>query len=524
MDEPEPAPVTLPLVAGVASGQRDEGGEVTESAVLPPVYRVVPLLQRQGRRVMNSLDTEAASLSMSRRHLQRALSALAESCHRCQALLHENTLKYIQALHFSKLCTPILMVHHLKHDESPLELKVQYDANEEFKQVTKIVVVESRWSFLISQTRSEGEQFLLLSGTYATSLRASENATAETLVKILESCPQPSHEMSDMFLYRWRVVESDACRSNMRAEKLLADKDRRWPTATLHGVCSAHNCHHIATKCWLLLSDVLTGAINTLLVLKSPGAWTRFRDALIEHVRINFVVLKGQTLSDTAERYRERALRLWCPSKARRKAHSSVQVLSALLYNGDWRNRLVTHLCQKCCPDAATAKECALKEIPRLLRSLRSKMLSRADWSAWAEALSMIGLLSAMHGLFPAAFLRAFAGAAEQEIPQMDEEEEELDGAVSQYRRELTENLKKAVQFWQTAPQWRLNLLAVALENERQVMAEILKLTSVQHEHSRCQQLLETGGLGRQKGTLSKMRGLCDKRLSNRSACSFWGA
>ena len=153
------------------------------------------------------------------------------------------------------------------------------------------------------------------------------------------------------------------------------------------------NVHHIATKTWSLLGETLTGSIKSLLVLSSPGGLLQFTEVIVKEVCDTLVILRGHVIGDEAERHRQVVLELFAPKKERRKAHSLVHVLSAFLFNADWRKDRPTHICNGCCSSEAETIGAAKKYLPKLVSALRFKMFSRADWSQWANALGACGLL-----------------------------------------------------------------------------------------------------------------------------------
>ena len=228
--------------------------EVQEPNQRVSVHSLIPHLQTRGRGVSGDLSQQSENLGVSRRHFQRLLFSLAEGSHRCQYDLLIEVLKYAQALEMGGQAKPLLFTQHIKHDETPLRLNVQFALGERFAQLTKIMVVETKWSMLLeSPTPEGGFSYLVLSGNFGTSIRASENASAESLAKVLHSCPSPPEDLLSSFTHRFRLVETDKCGANLRLEHMLEDAGG-WPTARLHTFCSAHATHLVATKSWALLT------------------------------------------------------------------------------------------------------------------------------------------------------------------------------------------------------------------------------------------------------------------------------
>ena len=481
--------------AGIgALGQEDE--EQAEDVEREFDDRLVWLLQRGGRKVLANLELQAQSLSRSRRQLQRRLYALAEGCFQTQMRLETAVLQYARMMHAAQRCHPLLYLRHFKHDETPIKLRCDFQRDGTVAETTKITAIEIRYVVVLEFLEDGGPQYLLLHGCHGVSLRGAGSATGESIAKTLGSCPMPEAALLQPFCHKWRVAETDMCTANGRAEAIIAKQPSAFD-ASLHGVCAAHCCHHIPTKSWDLLPGLLPSLIKTLLVLQAPGAFAQFEKAVLDEVQERFTVVHGHILSEEAQSHRQNVLKCYSPRPARRKAHATIRVLAELLFNGDWRGRPISHHCTACCDTPESSRASALAWVPRLLRSLRFKMFSRADWAQWQDALAIMGFLSGMHRLFAAAFLRAFsadAAASEPNVSFIGSIEDDTDkDAAAKFRMELSRNVRAAVGFWRTRPEWMLQALAVFLGEQRQAMADILHMTSVAWEHAECRRLRNTG-------------------------------
>ena len=202
------------------------------------------------------------------------------------------------------------------------------------------------------------------------------------------------------------------------------------------------------------------------------------------------MVVRGHSLSREAEAFRDKILKLFCPRASRKRAHATVQTLAALVYNGDWRQRSVIHVCTGCCTDCDESKRLALAHVQKLLLALKFKMLSRSDWALWPDALALIGFLAGFHNLFGVCFLKAFAHL---ETSTLQPDSESVEDASHHYRLELSQNVKHAMDFWKSEPSWRLQLFMMGLHEQKHTMTDILHLASVSHELDLAQQLLHKG-------------------------------
>ena len=348
--------------------------------------------------------------------MQRALFGLAQSCHEAQQQTHDGTLKYVQALHMAGECTPILYVQHLKYDETPLRKNVEFPGDDASVQVAKVIVVEQQWAVLLRLSSAELPKFLRLSGSFSTAVRAAESATAESLEAVLATCPSPDPDLVKNFQHRYRLVETDRCPANLRCERLIA-QTQAWPSARSHSFCGAHGCHLIALKTWALDMEILSGCIQTLLVLQTPGAFHKLQEQMVKDFEDKFIVIRDFSLSTEAEQFRDKILTLFAPRAHRRKSSALIRTLSAMVYNGDWRKDTVSHICRGCCSSPEESKTIALKHIPKLLRALKFKMMSKSDSAMWSDSLAMLGFMSGMHKVFGPSFVKAFSAVAETPPP-----------------------------------------------------------------------------------------------------------
>ena len=465
--------------------------------------RVAPLLQKGSRKVLSDFATQAQMVQTSRRNLLRGLTALGEACLQTQLRLEKSVLEYVSLMDRAKKYVPVLYLRHVKHDATPLHLHCQYQTGAGltgtgFTHVTKVTVIEVRWSVLLERVAAAEEpaeepRHLFLTGAYGVTMRSSENCTAETIMKLLSTSPQPEERLLAPFLFKWRLVESDMCKANLRAEALLLQAGS-WPSAVLHGVCGAHLCHHVAVKSWDMMDGVMSGCIQTYLALNRPGAMQRFTDAMVQEIAERFTVVLGRGLDEDAAAHRDAVIRLFAPRPARRKAHSTIMVLCHLLFNGDMRTHAISHHCLHCCDSVESARACALAWAPILVQQLRFKMLSRADWAQWLDALSLLGFLSGMNALFRSSFLRAFTPEllSDDHLNTDGLDERDMDPAAH-VKLEQSRNLQKAVAFWQSRPEWKLHVLATTLQQQQHAMSKILRMSGANWEHEQCQRMRQTG-------------------------------
>ena len=232
--------------------------------------------------------------------------------------------------------------------------------------------------------------------------------------------------------------------------------------------------------------DLHTGLVKTLRVLREPGNLKRFEAALIDTV-IDKLEFAPATTSD-AQAYQDHTLQLFAPQRHERPhAWGTLQVVSRLLLNGDWRlcDR-VQHVCKQsspepCCKDFAHLVAKVKTWIPKLLRALRLKLVNKANWSDWHSSLFLVGYLCRCHQLFQQAFNRALrAMAAHDSALEPEAMEEGPQGDAHGAYEDVTQMAKIAFQWWDTrGAAEALFIFRAALFSQQKIMHTMLEKSGV---------------------------------------------
>eukprot|EP00971_Amphidinium_carterae_P352971 6492784-Amphidinium_carterae.2 len=469
---------------------------------------VSDLLVRGGRKVLTDQELLSNKLCLSRRSLMRYMSATAEASHKLQEELLRRILQYCSQVQRS--WQPLLFVHGLKFDETPIRLIGKLQGQEAENMLNKVFVIETTWRILLKKPGGNGgaDEFMLLHGTLSPQCRFGENTTAGTVADLLSTCWEPPPTAS-IFKHKWRVLETDAAAANMKAErvKMATLSVQNW--RSLHGHCVAHRVHTVAARlfdCPGSTQHVIKGCIRSLLVLQAPGALRKFKAAVLDlciDQPVNVVV--NDDLMPEALQYREKVLSLFLPNHERSRARATVDMISEKLLNGDWRSPIVQHHCQQgCCSSLSQTSESFKIWLPKLISALRLHKFSRANWAQWAEALNLIGYLSLVHGLFRRAFLKAFEKIVENpsEVDAFKPADSgdilaaagSSDDKIAIWRQEMSQHLRIALAWWSTEePEWHLYLLRTVLEPERLLMNELLQITATGWQLKEMQQRRQTG-------------------------------
>ena len=161
-------------------------------------------------------------------------------------------------------------------------------------------------------------------------------------------------------------------------DKQCAGKDR---TLRAHILCAGNKTHQVCQKLWEQYKTTHQGITKALNVLKQPGMFQRFQDAMLKLVsNPGYVKIKTGVLCEPAIIYKQTTLGLFCPAaRESRTAHFLIRNLALTLLSGDWR---------------------AAEHV---------RKLQTADWLHWQKHLHFVGFLMFCHGLFKTTLVVAFS-------------------------------------------------------------------------------------------------------------------
>lgn len=215
----------------------------------------------------------------------------------------------------------------------------------------------------------------------------------------------PSDHLLSAFPRRICLAATDGHSSNTLAEFWI-ERDTQW--SSLHTLDPAHKIAMIATKAMEINPSFVSGIINYSLVLRGPGALMAQRRALKMILRDKLVIKKGQP-SPAAVEFRQNMINAF--GGGHRKPDILKTLVTQRLLNGDWRSKEeVQHFEYGCCPGgrSQTLRK-MMKLVPRtfLQRKPKGEAL-RKNFTGAHEALNLIGLFQACHGLAEQSFVLAF--------------------------------------------------------------------------------------------------------------------
>eukprot|EP00971_Amphidinium_carterae_P326246 6456931-Amphidinium_carterae.3 len=270
---------------------------------------VAHLLIRCNRKVLTDQSLLSKTLGVSRRSLMRYLSATAEASLQLQGELLQRVLQYCKQM--QQVWQPLLFVHGLKFDETPIRLIGKLQGHEAETMLNKVFVIETTWRILLKKPGVNGasDEFMLLHGTLSPQCRFGENTTACTIAALLSTCWEPP-PMAAIFKHKWRILETDSAAGNMKAERIKMATPALQEWKSLHGNCVAHRVHAVAAKlfdCPGSTQYAIKGCIRSLLVLQAPGAMRKFKAAVLDLCITQPVrVIVNHCLVPEALQYREK--------------------------------------------------------------------------------------------------------------------------------------------------------------------------------------------------------------------------
>ena len=524
-----------------------EGVEVA-CPELPPVAEAAPLdtkasgpLQWGADILFERFGTKVGKVSepsgeVSRRTLMRRVRSAAEL-----GLLHQDEqlhslLGHIRTMSKLRLWRAIACLEHLAYDETMVNLRFCFEGqNKSERQVGRVYVIERAWTFLVevlpTELHIEGpvqKKFCVFEMNMCPQIRASENATGDTIAAVLQSLAKKDLELSNLFPWRIRLAETDECGANLRAEAIILHNRAQqnhdvW--GHLQVSCLAHKAHDCASRTWALMPAVISGIIQVCKHLNQAGSMATLCESVSGLIagRLRVVVGDAAPLSREALKFREIVLQYFSPppQQLRRRA----AMLAALEYfNSDLRRKDIIHFCRgsECCrsPDESKAKGIVLMK--HLTMSLRPEMFSRSNWTAWTSTLRFFGVATSLHcGLIVEAFHLAFRGRPVAhdvpgpcDIPDAPTDTDICLGILDDTAAEQThlpdttytdqdrgiqesaKNLRLALQYFSSDPlelMQQIWLLRIPLEPQRLLMKFLTHNISAGWEEAQWKQMWERG-------------------------------
>ena len=359
-----------------------------------------------------------SSMTVSYKQAILWLEAVAECSASAQHKTLHEILRYVSAMKNAGAVEPVMIAIRNSYDETPLPCRVAFETIDAMNtELSKVFVIEQGWTMLL-KTRNEtstddiGEwQYVKLAGSMSPALRCADAANGEGIAGVLQSVRQSlfpaGMNVPSLFPLAIKAIESDDAGANYRAERLHLALDDGW--VNFHLGCLAHKLHAAAEWTFELSAATLTGAMRTLLCIRSSTSWSRLLHVLDQEIEARCRIVHAPPTAAAIE-HRQNVLRAWCPPEQSSKT-AVLEIVGGLLLNGDWRMRgvLCHHCGPGCCVDATETRTKMRAYLRKLLQKFRPTGLCRGNWSSWSTPLCFIGLLSSIHMLLPDLLTKAFA-------------------------------------------------------------------------------------------------------------------
>ena len=489
---------------------RAESGERVDS-----VQKMAGVLERKwARRAIPPLLEIAEAENMSRSTAEVAINACAEMAVRGQSRLLEHVIEYIAKLTEAKALEGVAIIEHVSYDETPQWCTVRHQSStcalgEKVAERACLFVVQASYTFLMRQLLEQDElarahprgEYLLLQVPLSASVRVGASNAAEGVVGIMKAA-LPAVDTS-VFARSYRIAECDEHGGNMRAEAMLCQQHPERVCATI--LCNAHKIHASAMFSFHLdpVPELLHGLVHLALWLQGGTSYNNFKQHLIAELRRRpFKIILHSGSSPEATAHRERCIKAFGPDPGTEPRRAAwLRVFADSVLNGSWLCEELQHHCKgpACCSGLQDARAKAEFFLKKLVGMLRPVVFQKNNWRDWHRGLKFFGLLQGLHGLLQSAFRAANSSGATveaeeaQAVPFLAAEaghqqaQDPTGQDAAQQRAQRQQHLRESLKFLESpavAAKWHcyLQVLLQALRPERELMREVLFLTSADRE------------------------------------------
>ena len=187
------------------------------------------------------------------------MRATAMHSYRAQCEHLNHICNWVKIMASIQAVKPKAMLWVTKYDETPLYMRVHFSSSDDADpQKAKIHVIEAKYvvAFSRSLPDGDGEENYIISCALCPQLAASDRkGSGEAISTVLSHSVQPPpDELTSIYPFRCRVVESDALPANAKAEKLLQAEPawRNWDAIEVH--CYCHRAHAAAVRVFDLIA------------------------------------------------------------------------------------------------------------------------------------------------------------------------------------------------------------------------------------------------------------------------------
>eukprot|EP00971_Amphidinium_carterae_P332318 6466419-Amphidinium_carterae.1 len=193
--------------------------------------------------------------AVSRQNTMRRVQAAAECVSQAQVSAFSRVAELSRRLSAAGAWQPVAFVEHILYDETTMDVRASFEVGRQSqgiadRQMARVFAIETHWSLLVKTNVAPGEAkgaevYTVLKGSMSPAIRASANATGETISDVLHSAELPWRELSGdppLAPLLVRVAETDDCAANFRAEAFIMEERKQESSAwTRLGLsCLAH--------------------------------------------------------------------------------------------------------------------------------------------------------------------------------------------------------------------------------------------------------------------------------------------
>ena len=396
-----------------------------------------------GNRRMRTSSAIAEQLGIHQPKFQNMLYATAcasyDSVRAVMTLLVQKGLDMVAARSAGgDLFQPVLAIRYRKYDGTRCRnLKVEADRSggvhggrgDMEKGPHELFVTEASFTMVFRRISRGVESYLAMKLPQPTLLQSLSSNKAECIRQALRQLNMPYDQRVDESFFRLvEAAVTDGASCNLRAERSLGVEHES--RARIHLLCDAHKQATVSTLPFGVLKPVDTHLIRFALTTQGSNM-SSLRREMRRIIREQLVVVKSGHCPADAEAHREKVYDLFMPQ---RTAHEKyVAGVARSLWNGDIRKRgRVEHYENGCCKSFQHTLWLMCNVGMQCLCGTGIPVLQRSNWTGTSGCLNQIGLPSHVHGILPAAHLRAIVlkpssskrasvAAANEDAPARDE-------------------------------------------------------------------------------------------------------
>ena len=323
---------------------------------------------------------------------------------------------------------PILLIHKMRYDETPLRMKLKefnlifgkttegpkaaakpkpelHSSMQQDSRYCKILRLEWQLGFLTFDRATRS--YKMVQVAIPVPLAAVSRNTAECLFAVISQTVQrlPGlRAFEDQFPNLVRTAIIDRFSANFKAERHLRSNHPHEGFVSSIFACDVHRESSAIKQGLWLTNNTMSGLVNLALALEGSGMLSRMRTILQSIFKEELAVVH-QFPPDGCFDHRKQVLDLFLPAKGPKSLKRRFVLQS--LCNGDLTSSDITHYCSfSCCSSPEHTLHYFQTWVVWALLPAQLPVLNRKSWTGADKSLQWAGLLDGHYHLLPRIILR----------------------------------------------------------------------------------------------------------------------